>query len=92
MRAIAEVIGQGVGVPVRGLTADAAGAHFDWMARFVAADNPVSSTITREALGWRPEGPELLTDIREGGYLNGSGDAGATWRIFSSPARRMGLA
>jgi len=69
MRAIAETIGQGLGVPVRGLTEDEWRTHFDWMARFVAIDNPTSSALTRDALGWRPQGPELLTDLRESGYF-----------------------
>jgi hypothetical protein len=31
-------------------------------------DNPTSSALTRSALGWRPQEPELLTDMRESGY------------------------
>jgi nucleoside-diphosphate-sugar epimerase len=69
MRVIAEAIGAGLGVPVRGVTADEAASHFDWMARFVAADNPTSSAQTRTSLGWHPQGPELLTDMRENGYF-----------------------
>jgi len=64
MRAIAETIGAGLGVPVRSLTADEAQAHFEWFARFAAIDNPTSSAITRKSLGWRPEGPDLLTDMK----------------------------
>jgi nucleoside-diphosphate-sugar epimerase len=64
--AIAEVIGAGLGVPVRSLTADEAHAHFDWLAGFVAIDNPTSSALTRNSLGWRPQEAELLTDIRVG--------------------------
>jgi hypothetical protein len=70
MRAIAEAIGAGLGVPVRSLSEDEARTHFDWMARFVAIDNPTSSALTRNALGWRPAGPALLTDIRENGYFS----------------------
>jgi nucleoside-diphosphate-sugar epimerase len=69
MRAIAETIGQGLGVPARGLTLDEATAQFGWMTRFVAMDNPASSTITRAALDWHPEGPELLADMRDSGYF-----------------------
>jgi nucleoside-diphosphate-sugar epimerase len=69
MRAITETIGEGLGVPVRSLTAEEAEAHFDWMARFVAIDNPASSAITCEALGWRPRDKGLLTDMRESGYF-----------------------
>jgi len=70
MRAIAETIGAGLGLPVRSLTKDEARAHFGWMANFVAIDNPVSSAITRETMGWRPEQPGLLTDMREAGYFS----------------------
>ncbi len=70
LRAIAEVIGTGLGVPVRSLTQDQAHAHFDWMARFVSIDNPTSSALTREALGWSPKESGLLMDMRESGYFS----------------------
>jgi nucleoside-diphosphate-sugar epimerase len=70
LRAIAEVIGEGLGVPVRSLTADEAQAHFDWLAPFVVLDNPTSSALTRKSLGWRPREPELLIDMRDGGYFS----------------------
>jgi hypothetical protein len=69
MRAIAGLLGERLGLPVRRISAEEAPAHFDWMARFVGIDNPTSSAITRETLGWRPEGPDLLTDMREGDYF-----------------------
>jgi nucleoside-diphosphate-sugar epimerase len=69
MRAIAEAIGAGLGVPARGMTEAAAATHFAWMARFVGIDNPSSSALTRSLLGWRPQGPELLTDVRDSGYF-----------------------
>ena len=69
MRAIAEVIGERLGVPVRSVPEDEAPAHFGWMANIVAIDNPTSSAITRKSLGWRPQELELLTDMRDGGYF-----------------------
>ena len=69
MRTIAETIGAGLGLPTRSLAPDEAAAHFDWLARFVGIDNPTSSTITRETLGWHPTGPDLLTDMQESGYF-----------------------
>lgn len=65
MRSIAETIGAALEVPVRGLTGDEVAQQFGWMAMFVGLDNPASSAITREALGWQPDGPELLADMRE---------------------------
>lgn len=68
-RLIAESIGAGLGVPVRSLTKEAARAHFDWLADFVAIDNPVSTAFTCDALGWKPQEAGLLVDMRQGGYF-----------------------
>jgi hypothetical protein len=54
--AIAQAIGAGLGVPVRSLAKDEARNHFDWLAGFVAMDNPTSSALTREACRMEPEG------------------------------------
>lgn len=69
MRAIAETIGTGLGVPVRSLSKDEAQTHFGWFAHFVSIDNPTSNTLTRDTLGWDPDGPGLLSDMRDGGYF-----------------------
>jgi nucleoside-diphosphate-sugar epimerase len=69
LRAIAELIGERLGVPVRGLTSAEAHDHFGWLARFVAVDNPASSAFTRETLSWRPQRPGLLEDMRHGDYF-----------------------
>ncbi|HEX6042442.1 SDR family oxidoreductase [Longimicrobium sp.] len=70
MRAIAETIGLGLGLPVRGITPDEAPAHFQWMAGFATIDNPTSSVLTRETLGWHPREAGLLDDMRESGYFS----------------------
>jgi hypothetical protein len=67
--AIAQAIGAGLGVPVRSLAKDEARTHFDWLAGFVAMDNPTSSALTREALGWSPKESGLLADMKESGYF-----------------------
>lgn len=64
MRDIASVIGEGLGVPVRSITAEEAPGYFGWMAGFAGSDNPTSSAITRETLGWEPRGIGLLEDMR----------------------------
>jgi nucleoside-diphosphate-sugar epimerase len=69
LRAIAEAIGAGLGLPARGIAADEAPAHFDWLARFLPIDNPTSSALTRNSLGWQPQEAELLVDMRESGYF-----------------------
>lgn len=62
-RAIAEAIGRRLGLPVRSIAAQEAGAHFGWLAGFAAQDVPVSSDVTRAALGWQPTGPGLIADL-----------------------------
>lgn len=64
-RKIAEAIGEGLGVPVKSVSPEEAQAHFGWFAMFIAMERAASSEITRETFGWRPEGPDLLTDMRE---------------------------
>ncbi|MBY0503989.1 MAG: SDR family oxidoreductase [Bryobacteraceae bacterium] len=70
MHLIAEAIGQGLGVPVRSMGREEAAAHFGWLAPFVALDNPTSSALTRNAVRWLPREPELLSDLKDGGYLS----------------------
>ena len=69
LRTIAEAIGAGLGLPVRGIAAGEAPDHFGWLARFVAIDNPTSSALTRSALGWQPREANLLADMRGSGYF-----------------------
>jgi nucleoside-diphosphate-sugar epimerase len=69
LRAIAEAIGAGLGLPVRSLTRDEAYKHFDWMAAFATIDNPTSSALTRKTLGWSPKESGLLQDMKESGYF-----------------------
>lgn len=63
-RAIAEAIGAGLGLPVVSLTSDEAPAHFGWMTMFSSLDMFASSARTREQLGWNPQGPTLIEDLR----------------------------
>ncbi|OMC33956.1 3-beta hydroxysteroid dehydrogenase [Mycobacterium colombiense] len=64
MRAIAEVIGRRLGVPV----APAAAESFGPLGAIFAADQPSSSALTRERFGWKPTGPSLLDDLETGDY------------------------
>jgi nucleoside-diphosphate-sugar epimerase len=68
-RSIAEVIGRRLEVPVTSVAPDAAAAHFGWLGRFFALDQPASSAITRKALGWTPTEPGLIEDLGEGHYF-----------------------
>jgi nucleoside-diphosphate-sugar epimerase len=62
-REIAGVIGRRLNVPVVAKSPDEAADHFAWLARFVSFDNPASSRLTQERLGWRPSQPAPLPDI-----------------------------
>lgn len=64
MRDIARVIGEGLSVPVRSLSAEESEAHFGWLSMFVSLDNPTASAITRETVGWNPREIGLLADMR----------------------------
>jgi nucleoside-diphosphate-sugar epimerase len=71
-RTIAEVIGRKLGLPVASLSHEAASAHFGWLARFFAIDQPASSAITRTQMGWNPSHPGLIEDLEEGHYFDGA--------------------
>lgn len=62
---IATVIGSALNMPVQPVSGASAEQHFEWMARFISADNPAIATHTKEQLGWNPTGIGLLEDIRK---------------------------
>ncbi|AGL18510.1 SDR family oxidoreductase [Actinoplanes sp. N902-109] len=59
VRDIAAVIGRRLGLPVRSVPAETFGP----IGPIFAADQPASSTHTRDALGWKPVHPSLLEDL-----------------------------
>lgn len=65
VREIAEVIGRRLGLPVESRPVE----HFGWLGHFLAGDFPATGALTRERLGWRPEGGSLLEDLEQGSYL-----------------------
>ena len=69
-REIAEAIGRQLELPVLSVAAEDAGEHFGFLFPFVSLDNPTSSALTQELLGWQPEGPALIPDIEQGHYFN----------------------
>jgi len=70
IRAIAEVIGRHLDLPVVAISPEDAGEHFTWLAGFLATDSPASSTLTRELLGWQPTHPGLIDDLEKGHYFH----------------------
>jgi nucleoside-diphosphate-sugar epimerase len=66
---IAEVIGRHLDLPVVSIAQEKAGEHFGFLGALVGLDNPCSSKLTQEALGWRPAHAGLLEDLEAGHYF-----------------------
>lgn len=62
---LAEVIGQGLKLPVVSLPPEKAENHFGWLAMFVASDMPASSALTQQWLDWHPTGPGIISDLEQ---------------------------
>lgn len=58
-------IGRRLNVPVVAKSAD----QFGLFGPFLSVDNPVSSALTQELMGWRPARPGLIVDLEEGHYV-----------------------
>ncbi|GGW79715.1 SDR family oxidoreductase [Streptomyces galilaeus] len=69
IRSIAETIARHQGVPLSSVAAENALEHFGWLGALVSLDQPASSAITRDLLGWRPMHPTLLEDLDRGHYF-----------------------
>jgi nucleoside-diphosphate-sugar epimerase len=69
IRAIAELIGDRLGVPAREVPAGRAAEHFGWIAGMVGTDAPASSALTREVMRWEPSHPGLLDDLAHGDFF-----------------------
>jgi nucleoside-diphosphate-sugar epimerase len=63
LRDIATVIGRRLGIPIAPVAAENAEQHFGHLSIFVSLDNPTSSQITRDTLGWTPTRPGLISDL-----------------------------
>jgi nucleoside-diphosphate-sugar epimerase len=63
MRAIAQVLGERLGLPVAAITAEQAAEHFGWLAMFAMRDLSASGAWTQAALNWHPTGPDMLSDL-----------------------------
>jgi nucleoside-diphosphate-sugar epimerase len=68
-KAIAEVIGRRLNIPVVSKSPEMAAEHFGWFGMFVGMDAPTSSARTRSKLGWQPAGPGLIADIDHPAYF-----------------------
>jgi len=69
IRDIAGVIGRRLNVPLVAKSREEAAEHFGWLAYFLSLDNPTSSALTQERLGWRPVRPALIPDLDRAAYF-----------------------
>ena len=65
----AAAIGRNLRLPTASITQQEAAAHFGFLGMFGAADNPASSALTRQLLGWEPVHPGLIADLDKGHYF-----------------------
>ena len=68
-REIADAIGRRLNVPVVAKSPKEAARLYSWLATFLPVDNPVSSKLTQERLGWRPTQPDLISDLNQPNYF-----------------------
>jgi len=68
-RQIANLIGQRLHVPVVSRSQAEASKQFSFLAPFIPLDNPTSSRLTQQRLGWRPTQPGLLADLERADYF-----------------------
>ncbi len=70
MRAIAETIAKGLGIPARSIAPEEAEAYFGWLAFFISIDNFTQVNTVTAGLGWQPTQLGLLDDMIQNGYFN----------------------
>ena len=70
LRAIAQSIGNHLGVPTATIPADRLQEHFGFLAFLIGLDLPASNHLTRHRLGWEPTHPGLLADLDHGDYFD----------------------
>lgn len=68
-RDIAGLIGRRLNVPTASKTPAEAAKQFSFLSLFVGIDNPTSSRLTQERLGWHPTQIGLLEDLDQAGYF-----------------------
>ena len=65
IRDIAEVVASHLNLPTASVPAEDLG----FLGQVLAIDQPASSALTRELLGWRPVQPGLIEDLEKGHYF-----------------------
>ncbi|WP_326559240.1 SDR family oxidoreductase [Micromonospora sp. NBC_01796] len=70
IRQVAETIAAHLHLPAVSVTPEEAGDHVGWLGGLWAVDGPASAQVTRDLLGWEPDGPGLIADLRQGHYFS----------------------
>src|SRR5438309_5791952 len=65
IREIAAVIGRHLNLPIAPRPAE----DFGFLGRLLGIDQPASSVLTGELLGWQPTHPGLIEDLEQGHYF-----------------------
>ena len=68
-RKIAEAIARRAEVPAASIPPAEAPRRFSFLSLFIPVDNPTSSGLTQERLGWTPSEPDLFSDLDQPGYF-----------------------
>lgn len=66
VRSIAEVIARHLGIEAAPVPAQ----EYGFLGPVLALDQPASSALTRELLGWQPTHPGLVEDLEQGHYFS----------------------
>ncbi|WP_028647837.1 SDR family oxidoreductase [Nocardiopsis sp. CNT312] len=69
-RDIAEAIGRRLDLPTASIPSTRAEDHFGFLSAHVSADNPSSSALTQDLLGWKPAQPNLIEDLGQSHYFD----------------------
>ena len=64
MHAIAAQLAESLSLPVRSISTEEIEAYFGWIAALAHVDLGASGKATQTHLGWLPDGPGLLEDLR----------------------------
>ncbi|WP_041453508.1 SDR family oxidoreductase [Anaeromyxobacter dehalogenans] len=68
IRTLAEAIATRLKLPLTSIPPEAATEHFGWLGAFLGFDQPASSALTQQRMGWRPTHPGLIQDVVAGWY------------------------
>ena len=68
-RDIAGMIARRLNVPLVSKPLTKANKQFSFLAPFIPMDNPASSKLTQQRLGWKPTYPGLLADFDQSDYF-----------------------